>query len=73
MTGLLIPAELMSESVCFEPISKRFVSGHDFSRAEKASKTRALAPVALSSPSGRLRGSVRQLNLLGGHYLCGIQ
>ena len=34
--GLLMTAKLMSRSVCFEPISKScFVSGHDFSRAEK--------------------------------------
>jgi hypothetical protein len=32
-----MPAKLMSESVYFESISrKRFVSGHDFSRAAKA-------------------------------------
>ena len=32
---------------------RRFVSGHDFSRAERASRTRALAPAALlPSPFG---------------------
>ena len=51
---------------------KCFVSGHDFSRAERASRTRALAPSALF-PSQFGFGSVRQLNLRGGHYLCSIQ
>jgi hypothetical protein len=52
---------------------KRFVSGHDFSRAEKRpTKIWALAPAALF-PSQFGFGSVRQLNLRGGHYLCSIQ
>jgi hypothetical protein len=48
-----------------------FVSGHDFSRAEKGSGTRALAPAAPFPPQSA-SGSVRQLNLRGGHYLCSI-
>jgi hypothetical protein len=52
-------AKLTSRSVCFEPISKScFVSGHDFSRAEKSSRTRALAPAALF-PSQFSFGSAR--------------
>jgi hypothetical protein len=39
---------------------------------KRASRTRALAPAALF-PSQFGFGSVRQLNLRGGHYLCSIQ
>jgi hypothetical protein len=40
-----MPAKLMSEAVCFEPISiKGFVSGHDFSRAVKGANDEGFSP-----------------------------
>ena len=55
--GLLMTAKLMSRSVCFEP---------------RAIKDEGFSPAALF-PAQFGFGSVRQLNLRGGHYLCSIQ
>jgi hypothetical protein len=61
--ALLMPAKLVSASVSLEPISKRFVSGHDFSRAAQSQLTTALAPARyfpVASASGNVRPSICQ-------------
>jgi hypothetical protein len=45
----------MFEPVCVEPIRKDFVSGHDFSRAEKSQKDEGFSPCGAISLSLRLR------------------
>jgi hypothetical protein len=71
---LLMTAKLMSRSVCFEPISKSALyQGTTSVVPKRASRTRGfIAPAALFRSQFGF-GSVRQLNLRGGHYLCGIQ
>ena len=65
-------AKLMSRSVCFEISKSALYQGTTSVVPKRASRTRALAPAALF-PSQFSFGSVRQLNLRGGHYLCSIQ
>jgi hypothetical protein len=50
---------------------KRFVSGPDFSRAVRAANEEGFSPCGAISLSARF--SVRQLNLLAGHYFCSFQ
>jgi hypothetical protein len=51
----LKPAKLISEPVCVEPIKKGFVSGYDFSRAEKSQEDEGFSPCGAISLSLRLR------------------
>jgi hypothetical protein len=58
-----MPAKIMSQSIFSAQFQKRFVSGHDFSRAAKAANEEGFSPCGASSSHFGF-GQLSALNLL---------
>ena len=64
--GLLMPAKIMSDPVIFSAqFQKRFVSGHDFSRAAKVANDEGFSPCGSFFRLDSASGPARQCNRPG--------